>query len=102
MVEKDFQKLEDMSGYWKDKKQQHYEALVQEWELLGHIGDGIVKVWKYLDNIHGRYVELDELDEKIQHGDPKLQELMNERVHLRERSTMLQAKVKGLEDEIKK
>lgn len=61
-----------------------------------------MKVQKDLDNLHGRSFELDELDEKIQHVDRKLQELVGERVHLRERSTMLQAKVKGLEDEIKR
>lgn len=66
---------------------------------MGHIGDRIVKARKDLDNLHVRSVEL---DEKIQQGDKKLQEIMEGRVHLRERSTMLQAHVKGLEDEIKR
>ena len=57
-VEREFQKLEDMKDYWKDKTQKCYEALVQEWELLGHIGDGIVKVQKDLDNLHGRSLTL--------------------------------------------
>lgn len=78
MAEGDFQNLDGMTGYWKDKKQQHYEALMQEWELLGHIGDGIMKVQKDLDNIHGRSTELDELDEKVQQGDRKLYELIKE------------------------
>lgn len=39
---------------------------MQEWKLLGHIGDGIVGVRKELDNHRGMSAELDELDEKMQ------------------------------------
>ena len=67
-----FQILDDMTSYWMEKKQQHYEYLVQEWEHLGYIGDGIVVVQKSLGNIHGRFAELEELDEKIQHGNQRL------------------------------
>jgi len=42
------------------------------------------------------------LDEEIQQGDPRLQELMSERVQLREKSTMLEAEIKKLEEGIKK
>ena len=40
--------------------------------------------------------------EEIQLGKVRLQELMNERVRLREKSTMAEAKVKKLEEGIKK
>ena len=46
--------------------------------------------------------ELKELDEEIQQGDIKIQELMNDRVRLREKSSMAGAEVKKLEEGIKK
>ena len=53
-------------------------------------------------------VQLEELeeeclgpDEEIQQGNLKIQELMNERVRLREKSTMVEEEVKNLEKGIK-
>lgn len=42
------------------------------------------------------------LDEEIRQGDLRVQELMNERVRLREKSAMAEAEVKKLEEGIKK
>ena len=39
---------------------------------------------------------------EIRQGEQRLQELFMERVHLKERSTTLQAKVKNMEDKIKR
>lgn len=65
MVKRSFQKLKDMTYYWKDEKHKCYEALVQEWEILTHMGDKILNMRKDLDNLHGRTIELDELEERI-------------------------------------
>lgn len=66
IVEREFQKIEDMKDYWKDEMHKHYEALVQEWEFIIHMGDRIVDMQKDLNNLHGRIDELDEPNEKIQ------------------------------------
>lgn len=64
-VKRVFQIIEEMTYFWKDEMPKCYEALEKEWELLIHMGDKIVDMWKDLGNLHGRTVELDELDEKI-------------------------------------
>lgn len=83
------QKLEEMKDYWNKKRKQHHEALLQELEHFRCIGDGIVDVWKAINNICEKFSKLEVPDEELRQGDHRLQEIMGERVHLREEQAKL-------------
>ena len=61
----------------------------------GALEEGIVQLEEIEEELLGP-------DEEIQQGNLRLQELMNERVRLREKSAMAESKVKKLEEGIKK
>jgi len=83
-----------------------------EWALMKaenmKIHEGCSKVKEELEELKnqcGSTMEVDELkelDEEIQQNGLSLQELLDERVRIREKSSMVEIKVKHLEDAMKK
>ena len=91
-----------MTEFLEERRQQNYKALVQVQEHLEHIGDGLMEVRKSLNELSRQTAEIKKVDMEKQQGEEGLQELFMERAHLKERSTTLQAKVKNMEDRIKR
>ena len=94
--------LENLMVRWKDTKQQYHKALVQVSEHLEHIGDGLMEVRKSVNELSRQTAEIKKFDMEKQRGEEELQKLFMKRVHLKERSTVLQAEVKNMEGEIKR
>lgn len=91
-----------MGDYLKEESQKCYEPTVHVCEPLMQIGSSMADLREELNNIHVETDELKGLHEEIRQDGLRLQELLDGRVRLREKSTMVEIEVKQLEDMMKR